>query len=69
MIAHVPEGEGLQFTVEENLEMGVIYIKVNDIKEDIGKIYRRFPRLKERRQERRRAADVAIGRAHEQAKV
>ncbi|NLL39208.1 MAG: ABC transporter ATP-binding protein [Clostridiales bacterium] len=53
-IAHVPEGRRVfkQFTVEENLEMGAyIHKSKSDIKEDIGKIYRRFPRLKERRRQ------------------
>ena len=53
-IAHVPEGRRVfkQFTVEENLEMGAyIHKSKSDIKEDIGKIYRRFPRLTERRRQ------------------
>lgn len=51
-IAHVPEGRRVfkQFSVEENLEMGG-YIYKSGIKEDMEKIYQRFPRLKERRRQ------------------
>lgn len=51
-MAHVPEGRHIfaQMTVQENLEMGA-YIR-NDraaIQEDMEDVFRRFPRLKERR--------------------
>ena len=51
-MAHVPEGRHIfsQMTVQENLEMGA-YIR-NDrsgIQEDMADVFRRFPRLQERR--------------------
>jgi branched-chain amino acid transport system ATP-binding protein len=51
-IAHVPEGRRIfkQFTVEENLEMGA-YMYKKGVKEDMEKIYTRFPRLMERRRQ------------------
>lgn len=53
-IAHVPEGRRVfkQFTVEENLEMGAyIFKNKTEVKEDIEKVYLRFPRLRERRRQ------------------
>ncbi len=51
-LAHVPEGRRIfaEMTVEENLEMGA-FTRSNpqEIREDMEKIYHRFPRLKERR--------------------
>ena len=49
-LAHVPEGRRifLQMTVQENLEMGAyIHKKASDA--DLEDVFRRFPRLKERR--------------------
>ncbi|MBR5485776.1 MAG: ABC transporter ATP-binding protein [Oscillospiraceae bacterium] len=51
-MAHVPEGRRIfaQLTVEENLQMGAFIRNDKEaIEEDIQDIYRRFPRLKERR--------------------
>ncbi len=49
-IAHVPEGRHvfLQMTVQENLEMGA-YTDASYTKEGIADVYRRFPRLKHRK--------------------
>ncbi len=49
-LAHVPEGRHvfLQMTVQENLEMGA-YTRKGDIKESMADVYRRFPRLEERK--------------------
>ena len=49
-LAHVPEGRRifLQMTVLENLEMGA-YTQKDGIKEGIDDIFRRFPRLKHRK--------------------
>ena len=49
-IAHVPEGRRifLQMTVQENLEMGA-YTQKSGVKEDIADVFRRFPRLKHRK--------------------
>lgn len=49
-IAHVPEGRHvfLQMTVQENLEMGA-YTNASYTKEGIADVYRRFPRLKHRK--------------------
>jgi len=49
-LAHVPEGRRifLQMTVEENLEMGA-YTSKGDVSADLAEIYRRFPRLEERK--------------------
>ncbi|MBE6636644.1 MAG: ABC transporter ATP-binding protein [Ruminococcaceae bacterium] len=49
-LAHVPEGRRifLQMTVLENLEMGA-YIRKDNFKSDIADIFRRFPRLEERK--------------------
>ena len=50
-LAHVPEGRRifLEMTVEENLDMGGYNQKKADIADTIADVYRRFPRLKERR--------------------
>ena len=52
-LSHVPEGRHVftQMTVEENLEMGAFIRKDRDIQADIQDVYRRFPRLKERRRQ------------------
>ena len=51
-MAHVPEGRHIfsQMTVQENLEMGA-YIRSDraGIQEDMADVFRRFPRLQERR--------------------
>jgi len=49
-LAHVPEGRRifLQMTVQENLEMGA-YTSDGDIEKDLQDVYRRFPRLEERK--------------------
>lgn len=49
-VAHVPEGRRifLQMTVMENLEMGA-YIRNGNIKADIDDVFKRFPRLKHRK--------------------
>lgn len=49
-LAHVPEGRHifLQMTVQENLEMGA-YTQKSGVKEDIADVFRRFPRLKHRK--------------------
>lgn len=49
-LAHVPEGRRifLQMTVLENLEMGG-YIRKDDFQADINDIFKRFPRLEERK--------------------
>ena len=49
-LAHVPEGRRifLQMTVEENLEMGA-YTSKGDFSADLREIYRKFPRLEERK--------------------
>jgi branched-chain amino acid transport system ATP-binding protein len=47
----VPEGRQVlgSLTVEENLEMGGYNQSQSTVKEDLGRMYRRFPRLEERR--------------------
>ena len=49
-LAHVPEGRRifLQMTVQENLEMGA-YTCGNYLKEGLADVYKRFPRLKHRK--------------------
>ncbi len=49
-MAHVPEGRRifLQMTVQENLEMGA-YTNSANLKEGIEDVYKRFPRLKHRK--------------------
>ncbi|MBU3810336.1 MAG: ABC transporter ATP-binding protein, partial [Candidatus Niameybacter stercoravium] len=53
-MAHVPEGRRVfaEMSVEENLELGAYAIKDRkQIASDIEKMYKRFPRLKERRKQ------------------
>lgn len=49
-LAHVPEGRRifLQMSVLENLQMGA-YVRNSDITKDIEDIFKRFPRLEERK--------------------
>ena len=51
-LAHVPEGRHifLQMTVQENLEMGA-FTRKGDLTDALDNVYRRFPRLKERRKQ------------------
>jgi branched-chain amino acid transport system ATP-binding protein len=50
-IAHVPQGRGTfgELTVEENLRVGAINRRDNDIQRDLDRWYGVFPRLGERR--------------------
>ncbi len=50
-LALVPEGRRifLRMTVEENLEMGAYIAPRQEVKEQMEDVFRRFPRLKERR--------------------
>lgn len=50
-LAQVPEGRRIfaQLTVQDNLEMGAYLRTDNKIVQDLEKVYQRFPRLKERR--------------------
>jgi len=52
-LAHVPEGRRvfLQMTVEENLEMGAFTRANSEIDSSIEDVYKRFPRLEERRRQ------------------
>ncbi len=53
-MAHVPEGRRVfaQMTVKENLELGAYTIKdKKQVSKDIKEMYKRFPRLKERRKQ------------------
>ena len=52
-LAQVPEGRHvfLQMSVEENLEMGAYIQPSSSIAEGITDVYRRFPRLEERRRQ------------------
>ena len=52
-LAHVPEGRRifLQMTVEENLEMGAYTRPSTSIVPGIEDVYKRFPRLEERRKQ------------------
>ena len=52
-LAQVPEGRHvfLQMTVEENLEMGAYTQPKSGIADGIADVYRRFPRLEERRKQ------------------
>lgn len=53
-MAHVPEGRRVfaQMTVRENLELGAYTIKdKKQVSKDIKEMYKRFPRLKERRKQ------------------
>lgn len=51
-MAHVPEGRRIfqEMTVMENLEMGA-YTRTGDCKADVEDIFKRFPRLEERRKQ------------------
>lgn len=71
-IAHVPEGRRIfkDLTVEENLFLGAyIYNDSDRITEDLNRIYDRFPRLRERRNQHARTLSggeqqmLSIGRA------
>jgi branched-chain amino acid transport system ATP-binding protein len=50
-VAHCPEGRRLfpGMTVRENLELGTLFVPSSDHAAQIGKVYRLFPRLQERR--------------------
>jgi len=52
-LAHVPEGRRvfLQMTVEENLQMGAYTRPSSEINDGIKDVYKRFPRLEERRKQ------------------
>ena len=52
-MAQVPEGRRifLQMTVEENLEMGAYTQPGASVEESVEDVYRRFPRLRERRRQ------------------
>ena len=52
-MAQVPEGRRifLQMTVEENLEMGAYTQPGTSVEESLEDVYRRFPRLRERRRQ------------------
>lgn len=53
-MAHVPEGRRVfqRLTVQENLELGAYIVKDKDqIEELMAEVYRRFPRLDERRKQ------------------
>ncbi len=71
-IAHVPEGRRIfkDLTVEENLRLGAyIYRDTDRIESDLKEIFRRFPRLQERREQHARTLSggeqqmLSIGRA------
>lgn len=50
-LAQVPEGRRIfsQLSVEDNLEMGAYLRTDSKIQEDLEKVYKRFPRLRERK--------------------
>lgn len=50
-LAQVPEGRRIfaQLTVQENLEMGAYLRTDSKVDDDLEKVYKRFPRLKERK--------------------
>lgn len=52
-LAQVPEGRRIfaQLTVQENLEMGAYLRTDNRVIDDLEKVYKRFPRLKERKKQ------------------
>jgi branched-chain amino acid transport system ATP-binding protein len=52
-IAHVPQGRGTfgELTVEENLRVGAINRRDNDIQRDLDRWYEVFPRLADRRRQ------------------
>lgn len=71
-VAHVPEGRRVfpDLTVEENLRVGAFLRKDKDgIETDLGSVYSRFPRLRERRVQSAKTLSggeqqmLAIGRA------
>ncbi|WP_434058457.1 ABC transporter ATP-binding protein [Coralliovum pocilloporae] len=71
-IAHVPEGRRIfaELTVEENLRTGAFLRKdYQAVEDDLGKVFDRFPRLKERRWQMAKTMSggeqqmLAIGRA------
>lgn len=70
-LIHCPEGRRVfaNMSVEENLELGAYIRKDKEIKADIGKVYERFPRLYERRNQQSGTLSggeqqmLAIGRA------
>ncbi|SDO03243.1 branched-chain amino acid transport system ATP-binding protein [Paenibacillus sp. yr247] len=70
-LIHCPEGRRVfaNMSVEENLELGAYIRKDKEIKADIGKVYERFPRLLERRNQQSGTLSggeqqmLAIGRA------
>ncbi|WP_264211523.1 ABC transporter ATP-binding protein [Leisingera thetidis] len=71
-IAHVPEGRRIfpDMTVEENLRTGAFLRKDKDaVEEDLEDVFKRFPRLRERRTQMARTMSggeqqmLAIGRA------
>ena len=53
-IAHVPQGRGTfsELTVEDNLRIGAINRRDNDVRRDLQRWYELFPRLGERRPRR-----------------
>ncbi|HLT59133.1 MAG: ABC transporter ATP-binding protein [Limnochordales bacterium] len=52
-LVHVPEGRAIlaRMTVEENLEMGAYVRRGPDVKQDLERVFARFPRLLERRRQ------------------
>lgn len=70
-VAHVPEGKRLftDMTVLENLKMGAYLRQDTEVDRDLERIYRHFPILEERRQQRSGSLSggeqqmLAIGRA------
>ncbi len=52
-LAQVPEGRRIfqTMTVQENLEMGAYTQKLNVVAEELDRVFRQFPRLKERRKQ------------------
>jgi branched-chain amino acid transport system ATP-binding protein len=52
-IAHVPQGRGTfsELTVEDNLRIGAINRRDNDVERDLRRWYEAFPRLGERRKQ------------------
>lgn len=72
-VAQVPEGRRVftNLSVEDNLELGAYAVKepIHSKKEDIDKVYKLFPRMKERRKQRAGTLSggeqqmLAIGRA------
>jgi branched-chain amino acid transport system ATP-binding protein len=50
-VAHVPQGRGTfaELTVEENLRLGGYHRRDAEVRDDLGRCYELFPRLRERR--------------------